>query len=172
MRAPLSRMRIFCLVLAVAWVALSVAPAAESSAGFAYEESDAAADAVLAAVRAADEERVAASIAVDRDRLAAVLSDELHYAHSNGSIDSKESYLESIVAGRSVYTSYDYQERIFRPVAPGVVLMTGRTVIGSRNAEGPITIDLNFLAVWRNEGGAWRMLAWQSCRNPPPRPAP
>jgi hypothetical protein len=27
-------------------------------------------------------------------------------------------------------------------------------------------MDLSYLAVWRQEGGQWRFLAWQSCRMP------
>ena len=34
-------------------------------------------------------------------------------------------------------------------------------------ASGKQQNDLNFLAVWREENGKWRFLAWQSCRNPP-----
>jgi len=157
--------------ISTAWFVLAVAAfplrAADSSASFDYADNDNS----VAAVRAADEVRVAASIALDRERLASVLSDELHYAHSNGAIDSKESYIDSIISGRSVYETYDYQKRTFTPVAPGVVLMTGRVHIQSRNANGPFRLDLNFLAVWRKEGGAWRFFAWQSCRNPAP-PAP
>jgi len=29
------------------------------------------------------------------------------------------------------------------------------------------TNDLNYLAVYREENGKWRFLAWQSCKNPP-----
>jgi hypothetical protein len=128
--------------------------------------------AIIAAVTAADDERVAASIAVDRARLEAIFSDELHYAHSNGAIDTKASYVDSIVNHRSVYEKYEYQRRTFTPVAPGVVAMTGRALIHSRNAEGPVLIDLNFLAIWREENGKWRFMAWQSCRNPPAAPPP
>jgi hypothetical protein len=142
-------------------------PAADSSAAFSYVVKDP----ELAAVRAADDARVTAARTRDRAQLAAVLADELRYAHSSGIVDTKESYIDSIVSGRSVYDSYDYEERVFKPVAPGVVLMTGRVLIQSRNADGPLLIDLNFLAVWRNENGVWRFLAWQSCRNPPP-PSP
>jgi hypothetical protein len=126
--------------------------------------------AIIAAVTAADDERVSATIAKDRARLDAVFSDDLHYSHSNGSLDTKASYVDSIAAGRSVYEKFDYQKRIFTPVAPGIVLMTGRALILSRNAGGPVNLDLNFLAVWREEKGHWRFLAWQSCRNPPPAP--
>ncbi len=138
--------------------------AADSSATFSYESRDAG----FADVRAADEERVAASMTRDRTRLEAVLSDQLRYAHSNGHVDSKESYLDAIMTGRSVYESYDYQTREFKVIAPGVVLMTGRVIIGLGGDKQPAPIDLNFLAVWREEGGRWRFLAWQSSRNPPP----
>ena len=46
--------------------------------------------------------------------------------------------------------------------------MTGRMLAYSSNGEKKSTLDLNFLAVWREENGHWRFLAWQSCKNPPP----
>ena len=127
---------------------------------------------VLAAVAAADDDRQAATIAGDRARLDAIFSDELRYAHSSGKIDSKASYVESLVTRGTVYESFDYVERSFRPVAPGIVLMTGRVLIHSRNGEQKVALDLNFLAVWREENGRWRFVAWQSCRNPPASPVP
>ena len=128
-------------------------------------------DKLLAAVRAADDERVAAVKAGDRGRLEAIFSDELRYAHSSGHVDTKVSYVDALASHRTVYETYDYKERTVVPAAPGVVLMTGHVVIHSRNASGPNELDLNFLAVWREENGKWRFLAWQSCKNPPPAPA-
>lgn len=132
----------------------------------------AAEDKLIAAVRAADDERTAATMAADPARLAAIFSDELRYAHSSGRVDTKASYVESLTSRSTVYESFDYKERTFKPAAPGVVLMTGRVVIHSRNNGQPVALDLNFLAVWREEGGRWRFLAWQSCKNPPPATAP
>lgn len=128
-------------------------------------------DAVIVAVRAADDERVAATRAADRARLEAVFSDELHYAHSSGKIDTKASYVDSIINRTSVYASYDYVRRDFIRAADGVVLMPGRVRINAGTATETNLLDLNFLAVWRLENGKWRFLAWQSCRNPPPAPA-
>ncbi len=125
-------------------------------------------DPLIAAVTAADDERVAASLAADHARLEVILSDDLRYAHSNGKVDTKASYVGSIASHRSVYTSYDYQSRIFLPAAPGVVLMSGRVLINAGTVENKNLLDLNFLAVWREENGKWRFLAWQSCRNPAP----
>jgi len=122
---------------------------------------------VIAAVTAADEERVAATKAGDRARLDAIFSDDLRYAHSNGRVDTKSSYVESLATHQTVYESIEYKERVFSAVAPGVVLMTGRVVIHARDAEQKIENDLNFLAVWCEENGHWHFRAWQSCRNLP-----
>lgn len=130
----------------------------------------AAEDPAIAAVRAADDERVAATVAADADRLAAVYSDSLHYAHSNGRVDTKASQIKGITTGPTKYDRHEYKDRTFVPAGPGVVLMKGRVLVHNRNkASGDLSImDLNYLAVWRLEGGKWRFFAWQSCRNPAP----
>lgn len=125
-------------------------------------------DRVIAAVRAADDERVAATKSGERARLDVIYSDELHYAHSSGKIDTKASYVDALVSRRSVYARYDYQKREFRQIAPGVVLMTGRVLIEAGAAGKAQPNDLNFLGVWREEKGRWRFVAWQSCKNPDP----
>jgi hypothetical protein len=124
--------------------------------------------ALITAVRAADDERVAATIAADAARLDAVYSDQLHYAHSNGVTDTKVSLIESLTSRRSVYESVEYRQREFIPVGPGIVLMKGRALIRAGSATQRNLLDLNFLAVWREENGQWRFLAWQSARLAPP----
>ena len=124
-------------------------------------------DKLIAAVRAADDERIAATTAGDRARLSAVYSDALHYAHSNGKIDTKASQIQGVTEGANNY-SFEYKDRTFVPVAPGVVLMKGRMLMHLTNKQtGKKGLnDLNFLAVWREENGKWRFFAWQSCKNP------
>ena len=131
----------------------------------------AAEDKLTAAVRAADDERLAATQAADPARLNAIFSDQLHYAHSSGKVDTKETYVKSLTSRSTIYESFNYQTRNFTPAGPGVVLMTGRVVIHASNDGEKVINDLNFLAVWREEGGKWRFLAWQSCKNPAPAAA-
>ena len=133
----------------------------------------AAEDAVIAAVRAADDERVAATIAADAARLGASYSDALHYAHSSGKIDTKASQIAGITTGTTKYERVEYKERAFVPAGPGVMLMKGHVLVHTRNKTSgqPGLLDLNYLAVWRQEGGRWRFLAWQSCKNPAPADA-
>jgi hypothetical protein len=125
-------------------------------------------DKLTAALSAADDERIAATKAADRARLAAIYSDQLHYAHSSGKVDNKATQIDGIVTSLNLYEKIEYKERTFMPAGPGVVLMKGRAIFTMTPKDGSpkIVNDLNYLAVWREEGGKWRFLAWQSCKNP------
>ena len=121
----------------------------------------------LVRVTAADDARVAAMLAPTREKLEAVLSAELRYAHSNGQVDSKDALIASLTDGSATYSKYAYQDRTFTCPAPGLALMTGRfdvkAVVKGNAAESTISV----LAVWRLEKGEWKFLAWQSCKIPP-----
>lgn len=121
----------------------------------------------LAALQTADEARVLAMRSGDRDQLGKIFSDDLHYAHSNGVVDTKASFIDILVSGKTKYTGYDYEERKFTFPAPGIALMSGRARVQAVSANGQMDSVLSYLAVWKNEGGTWRFLAWQSCKLPP-----
>jgi hypothetical protein len=122
----------------------------------------------LAAVTAADDARIAATLAADRNKLTELFSDDLRYAHSTGGVDTKASLIEAIGSGKTKYLEIEYKERAFTFPAPGVALMTGKGRFKVVGAAGPSENTLAFLAVWREEQGKWRFLAWQSCRLPAP----
>jgi hypothetical protein len=120
----------------------------------------------ITALRAADDERIAATITADSKRLASIFSDQLRYAHSTGTVDSKSTLIESISTGRTKYNSIRYENREFEILSPGVALMTGRMQVNVSIPDGNIDSVLSFLAVWRAEHGQWRFHAWQSCKVP------
>ncbi len=125
----------------------------------------------LARVTAADDARVVAMLAPTREKLDAVLSPDLRYAHSNGQVDTKAALIDSLTDGSATYSKYAYQQRTFTFPTPGIALMTGRfdvkAVVKGNAAESTI----GYLAVWRLEKGEWKFLAWQSCKIPPATPA-
>jgi len=121
-----------------------------------------------AAVLKADDERTAAYTAADKEKLGAILSDDLRYAHSNGGVDTKASMIEALTSGKTKYKSFDYDERNVSFAAPNIALMTGRVKVKVSGAAGDLDLVLGFLAVYREENGKWRFLAWQSCKIPPP----
>ena len=123
--------------------------------------------AALTAVKEADKERVVAMQSGDRGKLEAIFSDELRYAHSNGVVDTKNSFIDILAAGKTKYVGYDYEEQNFTFPAPGIALMSGRAHVKAVSSNGAMDSVLAFLAVWREENGKWRFLAWQSCKLPP-----
>ena len=130
----------------------------------------AAADAT-AAWRAADDARVAAMISADPAKLAAAFSDDLLYVHSSGTSDTKASFTAALTSGKSKYNSINYEQREFREVVPGLVLVNGRCRVQLGKAAPFTELHLSFLAAYRLEKGSWRFLAWQSCKLPEPTPA-
>ena len=91
---------------------------------------------------------------------------------SEGKVDTKASQIKGITTGGNKYEAFDHKERTFIPAGPGIVLMKGRILMHMSGKAGKVVNDLNYLAVWREEQGKWRFLAWQSCKNPPAVEAP
>lgn len=121
---------------------------------------------LVAALQGADDLRVTAMRTGDSGKLRAILSDELHYAHSSGDVDSKASLIAKLTSGKTKYLGIDYQRREFTIPAPGIALMTGRVRIRAASGESTMDSLMSFLAAWRLENGQWRFLAWQSCKLP------
>ena len=121
-----------------------------------------------AAWRAADDARVQAMVSADPAKLAVAFSDELLYVHSSGKADTKTSFMEALTSGKSKYNSITYEQRDFREVAPGLVLMNGRCRVLLGKSAPFTELHLSYLAAYRLEKGTWRFLAWQSCKMPEP----
>lgn len=125
-----------------------------------------------AALRQTDEARVAAMVARDTTALGEILSDSLRYAHSTGVADDKESFIDLIASGRTKYLAYQPLERTISFPAPGIAIDAGRAKVTVENAEGQRVMTLSYLAIWREENGRWKFLAWQSARVPGAEPEP
>lgn len=121
----------------------------------------------VAAILAADDARIAAMTAADPAALEPLLSPDLRYSHSNGAVDTKDSFLELIRGKTSRYVAYRPVERGIRFASPEIALEHGRAeVVLEKNGTRSDATFL-FLAVWRLEDGSWRFLEWQSARPPP-----
>jgi hypothetical protein len=117
------------------------------------------------ALLAAEDRRYQAMLDADLTVLDEVCADELSYAHSDGSRDTKAQYLHK------VHTRYYVYRRIDHPVERVEVLGDTAVVVGRMTAdlevEGrPKTIDSLALAVWTRATGPWRLLAYAPTRLP------
>jgi hypothetical protein len=118
---------------------------------------------VIAALRA-DKARIAAMVAGDGDALARLMSDQLRFVHSDGRVESKADYVKNLTAGDTAYKDAKTSELETMQVSADVVVVLGVQEMKKRLGPDWSDIKLRYLAVWRNEYGAWRMIAWQSAR--------
>jgi len=111
-------------------------------------------------IRALEDERYDAMLAGAADTLDRLLSDRLVYTHSTGGRDTKASYLAKMREGAIIYESIEH------PVEDVIVTGTTAVVIGGMNARlqlggQPRELHNTITAVWVEEDGTWRLIAFQ-----------
>ncbi len=122
----------------------------------------------VTAILRADDARIAAMKSGDKAALEKLLSDDLHYGHSSGVVDTKASFIEALATKKTRYLVYEPENRAVTFPAPDIALMSGKASVKVVSERGEMQAVLGYLAVWRLEQGNWKFLAWQSGRLPPP----
>jgi hypothetical protein len=85
--------------------------------------------------------------------------------HSNGELDSKRSFIESLTSGRRDYASTEASIESIRFFGD-VAIIRGKakvTVIDQGTARD---LHIGYTDVWVKRGAHWRMTAWRSARLP------
>ncbi len=123
-----------------------------------------AAEPAVEAVRRADQARLAAMMASDGAALGRLMSDELRFVHSDGRLETKSDYVKNMLAGDTQYAEAKTTGVEVLQASGDVVILIGAQEMRKRLGPTWSDVKLRFLAVWRNEGGTWRMFAWQSMR--------
>jgi ketosteroid isomerase-like protein len=101
----------------------------------------------------------------DVPALDALLDDDLVYTHSSARVDTKQSLLDGMESGTTVYTAIEPSE-VRAQVFDDAVVLTGVARIGVTANGRPLNFGVRFTDVYVNAGGPWRMVAWQSTRLP------
>ena len=123
-----------------------------------------AAEAPMEIVKRIDISRLDAMRTGDGAALAKVFSEEMVFIHSDGRSESKADYVKNMTAGDTAYTDLKTTDVVARQIAPGVIVLSGGQEMKKKLGVTWSEIKIKFLSVWRNEGGTWRMVAWQSMK--------
>ncbi len=118
------------------------------------------------AVVAVEKARFDAQVAKNAEALNQLLAEDLVYIHSNGNVDTKQSYIQSIKEGNSTYNSIDVQEQKVRMYG-NTAIITGvcyvkRPLVDGKNND----LKLRYTDAYVKKGGRWQMVTWQSFRMP------
>jgi hypothetical protein len=118
-----------------------------------------------AAVRAVERSRFDAMIARDVRALDTLLADDLTYTHTTGRVDDKRALLADLETGRLVYDSIvpaDVRVRVYGHTAA----VTGTARMQVRANGTVLRFSARFTELYVDNGGRWRLAAWQSTRVP------
>jgi ketosteroid isomerase-like protein len=118
-----------------------------------------------AEVLKADDRRFEAMRKSDWAGLDAVLADDLTYVHSTARLESKAEHVANLRAGKPHYRGIAPRERRAR-VHGGIGAVNGVSEMHVENGGKEQHFTVRYLAVYAKSGEQWRMIAWQSTRQP------
>jgi hypothetical protein len=108
-------------------------------------------------IAALEDERYAALLSGDKEKLASLLDDRLRHVHSSGHVDTKASYLSDF--GRAWrYQLIERQEQTIVPLGDSA-LVFNTLHIAVEVAKGLRKVDARALTVWTHSSAAWRVAA-------------
>ncbi len=120
-------------------------------------------------LRAAEATRFQAQVDADSKVLAPLLDDKLEYVHSNGELDSKTSFIESLTTGRRDYVATTFEVQTVR-ILGDVAIIRGTAKVTVADNGNSRDLDLGYTDVWVWKDKRWQMTAWRSARMPAPAP--
>jgi len=121
------------------------------------------------AVLAAQDKRIALTVAADVAGLGAMMTDDLSWTHSNANVESKAQFLEAIRSGKYKYKSMTFEERKVR-LHGDTAIVSGTCRVQVTTDGREIDIKLRFTELYVKQQGAWKQAMWQSTRVPDPAP--
>ena len=115
------------------------------------------------AVAAAAERLRLAMIDPTPTALAPLVADDLSYGHSGGRVDTKDSFIGDLVAGKSDFVTIAISDQTIKVV--GNTAIVRHTLTADTNDSGkPGKVQIKILGVWQQQGGSWKLLARQAVR--------
>ncbi len=120
---------------------------------------------VVREVTVASDEWLAAMVSGDVDVLDRLIADGFTYVHSSSGLDTRDVFLDAFRSGRRKYIQYSVDGLDVRTF-PGTAVMNGLVHIRLNPRGEEMRIEARFMGVWIEQGGKWRMVAWQSTKIP------
>ncbi len=114
-------------------------------------------------VRAAQADRIEATINADVEELDQCYADDLVYAHSSGNVDDRGVLLANIASGKVDYQKIDIVEQGIR-VFGDVAIITGSADFYVVANDVVNEMTLRFTSVYIHRNDRWQFASWHSSR--------
>jgi ketosteroid isomerase-like protein len=113
----------------------------------------------------AEERWIAAVTHQDLAALEEILSPDLIYTHSSGTVEDKSQNMAAIGSGKLRYDVVKYDAPVIRIYGITAVVATKVAMSGASKGQ-PFDVQLRLLHVWVQEAGKWWLVAHQTTRLP------
>jgi ketosteroid isomerase-like protein len=101
-----------------------------------------------------------AMLAADKAALETLTAEELSYGHSSPKVDTRASFVDSIMTGKSAFKTIELTRQTIQVV--GDIAIVRAHFSSDIIPEGkPGHVELEMLMIWQKRGGAWKLLARQ-----------
>jgi hypothetical protein len=124
-------------------------------------------DARIEALRSAEAARFKANVDADAKVLGQLLDEDLEYVHSNGELNSKKEFIDSLLTGKRDYVATTFEIQSVR-ILGDVAIIRGTAKVTVADGSQSRDLDLGYTDLWVWKDKRWQMTAWRSARMPPP----
>lgn len=97
--------------------------------------------------------------------LADLVSDDLEYVHSSGTVRNKQGFIEEFVKRMTNFSKVTVLNQTIKVTGDNAIVRH-RLLADAHNPGYPSAVDIIILMVWRKEAGKWKMLARQAAKIP------
>lgn len=97
--------------------------------------------------------------------LADLVSDDLEYVHSSGTLKNKQGFIDEFMKRQTDVANVVISNQTIK-ISGNNAIVRHRLVADSRKAGYPPVIDIVIMMVWKKEQGKWKMLARQAAKIP------
>ncbi|RDU99914.1 nuclear transport factor 2 family protein [Trinickia dinghuensis] len=119
---------------------------------------------VIEAIRALERDRFRAMVDGDVPLLNQLLSDSVSFIHTSGKRETKQQFIDAISGGHRRYRQIEVQSQDVVAVGRETCVVTGRALLEMEANNGALLFPIAYTAIQAQEGGHWRLVAWQATR--------
>ena len=101
----------------------------------------------------------------DIDTLAGLVTDGFTYVHSSSNLETKDELVTAFKNGRR-YRSWDIRGEVSETRYPGCAILVGIADLGVTRDGQPAMLNVRFTATLVEDGGTWKLAAFQTTRLP------
>jgi hypothetical protein len=112
-------------------------------------------------VASAVENLKTAMIEGNKQKLERIVSNELSYGHSNGMIEDKDAFVETLASGKADFQTMDITDQKIT-ISGNTALVRHNFTARIKEGETINNANLGILLVWQKQQGQWKLLARQA----------